>query len=133
METAGIIQETLSTTASIKVHTPEPTLALRERWYGDMDMTTDDNYPLCWQDDAAAPDHGEHSKHKVEGPQSVCDRVTRFIVEQIEPKIEGKVVILVCHGDVCQIMATAFMNIEPWRHREIKHVDTANWRDTWEL
>lgn len=96
-------------------------------------MTSDDHYDVCWADDAATPDHGEHSAHNVEAPTAVCDRATRFIVDEIEARMEGKVVILVCHGDICQIAATAFMRIEPWRQREIKHVNTAEWRDTLEL
>ncbi|CAO3589029.1 unnamed protein product [Absidia cylindrospora] len=118
METAAIIQETLNNNVlnNTKIQDPTPTLSLRERWYADYDMTNDDNYKLCWVDDETAPDHGEHSKHGVEGPASVSERTTRFIVETVEATMEGKTVILVCHGDVCQITATAFMHIEPWRH-----------------
>ncbi|KAI8097720.1 histidine phosphatase superfamily [Halteromyces radiatus] len=137
METAAIIQETLNHQVTFNkdnmVQDPTPNLQLRERWFGDFDMTSDDNYHICWQDDGLAPDHGEHSKHNVESCTAVCDRATQFIVDEIEANMEGKIVILVCHGDICQITATAFMHIEPWRQREIKHVETAEWRDTKEL
>ncbi|KAI9486692.1 MAG: histidine phosphatase superfamily [Benjaminiella poitrasii] len=131
VETAEIIQGVLNDTVlGGKLAAPIRELELRERWYGKLDMTTDKNYELCWIDDAADPDHGEHSQYGIESPTSVCDRTTRFIVDKIESQMEGKTVILVAHGDVCQIMMTAFKQVEPWKHRQLKHVDTANWRDT---
>lgn len=133
VETAEIIQGVLNDTVlGGKVAAPIREMELRERWYGKLDMTDDKNYELCWIDDAS-PDHGEHSQYDIESPSHVCDRATKFIAEEIESKMEGKTVILVAHGDICQIMLTAFMRIEAWRHREIKHVDTANWRDTLQL
>ncbi|CDS07497.1 hypothetical protein LRAMOSA01446 [Lichtheimia ramosa] len=126
-QTAKIIRGVLNET--VPVPEPIPNIALRERFYGEYDMTSDENYKICWQDDATGPDHGEHSAKGVESPSSVCERTTRFIVEEIENKMEGKVVILVAHGDVCQIMQTGFMHTDAWRHREMEHVDTADWRD----
>ncbi|CEG67354.1 hypothetical protein RMATCC62417_03798 [Rhizopus microsporus] len=131
VETAEIIQGVLNDTVlQGKLGAPIKNLELRERWYGQFDMTNDDNYNICWADDAAAPDHGEHSQYDIESPSSVCDRATRFIVDEIESKMEGKTVILVAHGDICQIMLTAFKGTDAWRHREMEHVDTAHWRDT---
>ncbi|KAI9318961.1 histidine phosphatase superfamily [Dichotomocladium elegans] len=121
-QTADIIQSVLNASE------PIPNIELRERFYGEYDMTSDENYHLCWQDDASGPDHGEHSDKGVEAPSSVCDRTTQFIVDHIESKLENKTVILVAHGDVCQIMQTAFMRTDAWRHREMQHVDTADWR-----
>ncbi|CAO0792405.1 unnamed protein product [Mucor circinelloides] len=131
VETAEIIQGVLNDTVLHgKVAAPIREMELRERWYGKFDMTSDDNYELCWIDDAAEPDHGEHSQYDIESPSSVCDRATRFIVDKIENQMEGKIVILVAHGDICQIMLTAFAHTDAWKHRSLKHVDTANWRDT---
>lgn len=128
VETAEIIQGVLNETLDGKVQRPTKTLELRERWYGQFDMTTDENYKVCWVDDEADPDHGEHSQYGIESPSSVCERTSRFIVEEIEAKMENKIVILVAHGDVCQIMLTAFKGTDAWRHRELEHVDTAHWR-----
>ncbi|CAO3684997.1 unnamed protein product [Rhizopus stolonifer] len=119
VETAEIIQGVLNETLDGKVQTPTKSLELRERWYGQFDMTTDENYKVCWVDDEADPDHGEHSQYGIESPSSVCERTSRFIVEEIEAKMENKIVILVAHGDVCQIMLTAFKgtmlgDIEIW-------------------
>ena len=122
--TAQIFSKGLGITAE-----PTPNMALRERFYGKLDMTSDENYKLCWIDDNAAPDHGENSQYGIESTSSVVDRTTQFIVEEIEAKLEGQTVLLVAHGDVVQCMMTAFRHIEAWRHRELKHVDTANWRD----
>lgn len=130
VETAGIIQTVLNDTVLHgKVAPPTHNFALRERWFGDFDMTDDSNYEVCYVEDAK-PDHGENNKYHCESPSQVCDRATKFIAEEIEPKMEGKIVILVAHGDICQILQSAFMRIEPWRQRELKHVDTADWRDT---
>lgn len=131
VETAEIIYGVLKETHG-HVTAPVKEMELRERFYGDFDMTSDDNYHVCWDDDKAAPDHGENSQYKIESPSHVCDRASRFIAK-IESEMQGKIVILVAHGDICQIILTAFMRIEAWRHREIKHIDTANWRDTLEL
>lgn len=130
-ETAEIIRAVLNETEGVRPVVDEPiqTIELRERFYGEYDMTSDSNYKLCWQDDATGPDHGEHSAKGVESPSSVCNRTTQFIASEIEAKMQGKLVILVAHGDVCQIMQTAFMRTDAWRHREMEHVDTANWRD----
>lgn len=130
VETAEIIQGVLNDQRQADGHIAAPTreMELRERFYGDFDMTTDENYHVCWADDKAVPDHGEHSQYKIESPSQVCDRATKFIVEQIESQMQGKTVILVAHGDICQIILTAFMRIEAWRHREIEHVDTAQFR-----
>ncbi|KAG2232395.1 hypothetical protein INT48_007299 [Thamnidium elegans] len=132
IETAEIIQNVLNQTAlNGKIAGPIREMELRERYYGDYDMTSDDNYNLCWEDDKSST-HGENSKKFVESPSQVCDRATRFI-QKLENEHEGKIIILVAHGDICQIMLTAFKRIEAWRHREIEHVDTANFRDTLDI
>ncbi|KAI9254401.1 histidine phosphatase superfamily [Helicostylum pulchrum] len=128
VETAEIIQGVLNRTAlNGKIAGPIRDMELRERYYGDYDMTSDENYNLCWEDDKSST-HGENSKKFVESPSQVCDRATRFI-QKLENEHEGKIIILVAHGDICQIMLTAFKRIEAWRHREIEHVDTADFRD----
>ncbi|KAF7723768.1 hypothetical protein EC973_001681 [Apophysomyces ossiformis] len=126
-QTAEIIRSVLNETAQANIDSVTPNLALRERWYAEFDMTNDENYKVCWKDDEG-PDHGENSPYGIEAPSSVADRTTRFI-RDIEEQVEGKIVILVAHGDVCQIMQTAFYGWEAWQHRQMEHVDTANWRD----
>ncbi|KAI8388646.1 histidine phosphatase superfamily [Radiomyces spectabilis] len=128
-QTAEIFRSTLNETLSLNIAPATPNLSLRERFYGDYDMKSDENYKTCWADDATGPDHGEHSSSGVESPSSVCDRTTQFILDEIENKVQGKVVLLVAHGDVCQIMQTAFLSMEAYRHREVEHVETASWRE----
>ncbi|OAD76018.1 hypothetical protein PHYBLDRAFT_180483 [Phycomyces blakesleeanus NRRL 1555(-)] len=129
-QTAEIIRSVLNETVlDGKVAEPTPNLALRERWFGIFDMTHDDNYHRCWKEDNDAPDHGEHSKFGCESASSVADRATKFIVEEIENKMENKIVILVAHGDICQILQTSFLGMEAWQQRQIEHVETASWRD----
>ncbi|KAI8980402.1 hypothetical protein BDB01DRAFT_796293, partial [Pilobolus umbonatus] len=126
METAEIIRQVLDVKQGVI-----PAIQLRERWFGKFDMTSDSNYELCWDEDKLT--EGKSNRYDAELPSAVCDRATRFIMDEIETKVEGKVVILVAHGDICQILQTAFMRIDAWRQREIPHVDTAQWRDTLEF
>ncbi|ORX48811.1 hypothetical protein DM01DRAFT_1113312 [Hesseltinella vesiculosa] len=132
VETAAIISDTLNElvfTEKGAVAPVEHAYALRESYFGDFDMKPDSTYDIVWEEDNSAPDHGENSQYNVESPSSVCDRATRFIVEEIENKMQGKTVVLVCHGDICQITLCAAAHVEPWRQREVKHVNTAEWRD----
>ncbi|KAI9261087.1 histidine phosphatase superfamily [Sporodiniella umbellata] len=128
VETAAITRKILNEELKAEIGEATQVYELRERWYGEMDLRLDINYQVCWSDDHGVPDHGEDSAYGIESPRTVADRVTRFIAEEIESKFEGKTIVLISHGDVCQILLTAFRGDEPWKHRSIKHVDTANWR-----
>ncbi|CAO3674209.1 unnamed protein product [Umbelopsis vinacea] len=129
-QTAEILHSVLVSTSSLSgvdIPAPVSNIVLRERGYGDYELQSDSNYDLCWGEDASET-HGENSKHNVESPRSVAERAAEFIKE-IESKTQGKTVILVAHGDICQIIQTLFTEgAEPWQHRELEHVNTADWR-----
>ncbi|KAI8072375.1 histidine phosphatase superfamily [Gongronella butleri] len=135
-ETAAIFCDTLNNDAFAGKQVVAPATeayALRERWFGNYDMKSDDLYDECWAADAEEPDHGENSTHDVESPNAVCARATKFILDEIESKMQGKTVLLVAHGDIFQIMGAAFLRIEPWRQRQLAHVNTAEWRSVDQL
>jgi glucosyl-3-phosphoglycerate phosphatase len=102
---------------------------LRERGFGDWDGTTDENYARVWQDDAA---NANHTNGNVESVHSVMGRVTRCVrdwdatLEKIDDK--KRMVVLVAHGDVLQILQTAFAQWPGTQHRQIAHLETATLR-----
>ncbi|KAH8553771.1 histidine phosphatase superfamily [Umbelopsis sp. PMI_123] len=129
-QTADILHSVLVSTSSLSgtsIPAPEPNIVLRERGYGVYELQSDNNYEICWAEDASET-HGENSSSHVESPRSVAERAAGFIKE-IESKMQGKTVILVAHGDICQIIQTLFTEgFEPWQHRQLTHVNTADWR-----
>ena len=102
---------------------------LRERWFGEWDGSSDENYNKVWQDDA------EDSTHTIKGVESVhavIERTTRCILEwdKALSQIYGNrcMVILVAHGDVLQILQTAFEKKDGKLHRSLQHLETAQLR-----
>ena len=106
---------------------------LRERWFGDWDLTSDDNYNKVWVDDEKDP---SHVNGNVESVNAVTDRVTQCILEwdtklQLTGKEAGdnkRMVICVAHGDVLQILQTAFEKLDGSKHRSLPHLETATLR-----
>jgi glucosyl-3-phosphoglycerate phosphatase len=107
---------------------------LRERGFGLWDGTSDQNYSLVWNDDAI---DACHTKHNVESVHSVMERVTRCVVEwdgnlnlsRSDGVINNKtMVVVIAHGDVLQILQTAFAQWPGTHHRYIPHLETATLR-----
>jgi glucosyl-3-phosphoglycerate phosphatase len=96
----------------------------RERWFGEWDATDDTNYPNVWKDDAQDPNH---TVKGVECVNDVVARTTRCVCEWDE-RLERCMVICVAHGDVLQIMQTAFAKMDPSKHRTLEHLETAKLR-----
>ena len=63
----------------------------------------------------------------VESVMSVIDRTTSLI-EELEQKHDNCIIILVAHGDVLQILQTAFLDISPREHRKLPHLKQAEIR-----
>lgn len=97
---------------------------LRERWFGDWDGTSDDNYSRVWKDDATDPNH---TLKNVESVNAVVQRTTECIVEW-DDRVQKCFIICVAHGDVLQILQTAFAKIDGAQHRSLEHLDTATLR-----
>lgn len=100
------------------------TKALRERYFGDWDKTSHDNYTKVWDIDRQLVDTHHNN---VEPLNSVLERATRLIAE-IESQYQSKTVLLVSHGDILQILQAGMTGHSPTKHRELSHLETAEIR-----
>lgn len=98
--------------------------ALRERWFGDWDGGSDENYANVWKDDAVDP---SHTNGGVEAVNAVMDRTTACVIKWNE-KLNQHLIVLVAHGDVLQIAQTAFSKLDGSKHRTLEHLETATLR-----
>ncbi|KAL7571240.1 hypothetical protein ACA910_008898 [Epithemia clementina (nom. ined.)] len=114
---------------------------LRERWFGAWDGTSDSNYAKVWADDATGTDDHAEENHNnsvesdnVESVVSVRNRVLqglRAYEQRLQDDCEDTkkyMVLCVAHGDVLQILQTAYSNIEAHLHRTLPHLETATLR-----
>jgi len=106
---------------------------LRERGFGDLHATSDTNYQKVWTVDAKDPNHTEWN---VESINSVLQRTTDLVRELEDKTLYDPsdksafwVCVLVAHGDVLQILQTAFANINVKQHRSLLHLKTGVPRD----
>lgn len=97
---------------------------LRERYFGQYDGGSDSNYPRVWAMDRLDP---SQTGNNVESADAVMLRATELIVE-IEQKYRNLNVLLVSHGDILQILQTAFARLSARQHRDQDHLDTAEIR-----
>mmetsp|Transcript_20303 Transcript_20303/g.40528 ORF Transcript_20303/g.40528 Transcript_20303/m.40528 type:complete len:286 (-) Transcript_20303:29-886(-) len=108
---------------------------LRERWFGSLNGGPDTEYGNVWKHDAVNPDHNEFEAESV---NSVVRRTSDFVLEL--EKNFGEVpflsfgdpkkweCVLVAHGDVLQILQTAFNKVDGTNHRNLEHLETATIR-----
>jgi broad specificity phosphatase PhoE len=97
---------------------------LRERGFGDWDLTSDSNYDEVWKDDAFDP---THTLRGVESVSAVMDRVTECVLDW-DIRLEDFMVVCVAHGDVLQILQTSFSKLDGTKHRTLEHLETATLR-----
>jgi broad specificity phosphatase PhoE len=97
---------------------------LRERFFGTWDRQHHSNYEYVWAADALDP---AHKHHDVESTQEVLDRATSLI-DDLERDYSGQTILLVSHGDVLQILQTAFERIHSGSHRLLPHLETGEIR-----
>lgn len=98
---------------------------LRERYFGEWDLTSDSNYDNVWNDDAMDP---SHTRRGVESVNSVMNRVTECVLDW-ESRLQNQMVVCIAHGDVLQIMQTCFAKIDGSKHRTLEHLETASLRE----
>lgn len=112
--------------AKVPIHQDQVVLdtRLRERWFGDWDETSDINYEEVWKDDVR---DSSHTFGGVESVDSVMERATQCIAE-IDAQLENYMVVVVAHGDVLQILQTAFCKLDGTHHRSLEHLETARLR-----
>ena len=119
-ESAEIVRELLGSTNSLLFDQ-----RLRERNFGEWELTPDSAYPLVWAGDEINPDNDEKG---VESPNQVMARVTALVCEY-EEKISGVTMLLISHGDPLQILQTAFSKQDASEHRRQLHLETAEIRE----
>ena len=97
---------------------------LRERFFGRHDGGSDSIYPQVWALDRIDP---SHTRNEVESADAVMQRVTDLVVE-LEHDYRNINVLLVAHGDVLQILQTAFARLSAGQHRDQRHLNTGEIR-----
>jgi probable phosphoglycerate mutase len=109
---------------------------LRERYFGEWNGQPDHHYADVWTQDEI---DSAHTLHHVESVDSVMERTTALIIdldEKLTNALQEKQdlvppscsCILVAHGDVLQILQTAFHKCSGRRHRSLPHLETASLR-----
>ncbi|MFA9418888.1 MAG: histidine phosphatase family protein [Gammaproteobacteria bacterium] len=97
---------------------------LRERNFGDWELTSDSAYALVWAGDEINPDNADMG---VESPNQVMQRVSAMIYDY-ESKHSNATILMVSHGDALQILQTAFSKQDASTHRQLQHLQTAEIR-----
>lgn len=117
-ETADLAADTLG------VSRPELELGLRERYFGIWDGQSHDHYQAVWEEDVTE----ERSiDERVESTASVLHRGIE-VLKRLERTYQNEVILLVSHGDMLQILRTAFVGISHTRHRSLPHHETGEIR-----
>ena len=124
VETAETVRKTL-VEASMAVPDVILDKRLRERDFGGWDGTSDENYHKVWKDDAV---DSSHTNHGVESVDHVMRRSTACVEDWNARLPVNTTVVLVAHGDVLQILQTAFLKRDGRKHRSVEHLETAQLR-----
>ena len=118
-ETADIVRNVLSSPTAVV-----PCRQLRERYFGDLDGGSDTAYEEIWTRDALNPSHTELG---VESVMSILTR-TSALLESLERCHREQRLLLIAHGDVLQILQTAFAGLLPSQHRQLPPLQVAEIR-----
>ena len=97
---------------------------LRERNFGSLELGDDSGYDDVWREDAIDADS---ELNNVESINQVMSRVTAVIAEY-EANYTASLFLLVPHGDALQLLQTAFLKQPASRHRDLRHLQTAEIR-----
>eukprot|EP00744_Colponema_vietnamica_P023170 GILI01033468.1.p1 GENE.GILI01033468.1~~GILI01033468.1.p1 ORF type:complete len:238 (-),score=28.85 GILI01033468.1:68-781(-) len=131
VQTADIFLQVLSSGDGLKDRIlnqglkPDISPELRERNFGELELTSDAGYASVWEEDKTS----EHkNSREVEPVASVWARIS-VLLNKLEMAIpKPSVVILVSHGDTLQITQTAFACEPLSQHRGQQHLVQAEWR-----
>lgn len=117
-ESAQIVAEMLGCAQPIKDS------RLRERFFGDYEEMSSDNYPLIWKEDEENNNNGDKG---VESPLQVQERI-KSIIADLERTHRNADILLVSHGDSLQIAQTFFQGKQACEHRSLDHLGTGEVR-----
>ncbi|MFT5218442.1 MAG: broad specificity phosphatase PhoE [Planctomycetota bacterium] len=97
---------------------------LRERSFGELELCSDRRYAEVWSADQQQLNKSDIG---VETVESVLYRGLDLIFE-LEAEFNECSFLLIAHGDVLQIMQTAFARMPVHRHRDLPHLKTGELR-----
>ncbi|WP_287418378.1 histidine phosphatase family protein [Reinekea sp.] len=110
-QTAKLFADTLA------LPTPQSNIGLRERFFGAWEGKSDSNYPAIWAlDREPAPQRSAG----IETVEQVRQRGLG-VIEELEQHYQHEVILLVAHGDLLQILLTAFVGKPAHQHRTLAH------------
>jgi len=118
-ETANIVQKVIDTKNPVQFHSE-----LRERSFGNWNMTDISNYKKVWNNDL---DHPHLNNEKVETTSQVLTRAIS-VIDKMEKSYEQRTILLVGHGDVLQILMCHFYGIDVRFHRSLSFIKNAEIR-----
>ena len=104
---------------------PQLEVGLRERFFGCWEGLSDEHYQGVWQHDQTAEMSSKESvtADNVELVEQVLQRGLK-VLEKLEQQYLDQVILLVSHGDMLQILRTAFVGKPAWQHRSLPHHQT---------
>lgn len=118
-ETAEIVKSILGCSAELHL---EP--KLRERDFGQWELTDHKNYETVWRNDIS---HPQKKINDVETVNKVLERCLS-VIEDLENKHRNRTILLVGHGDVLQVLLSYQHNIDPRFHRSLSSIGNADIR-----
>ena len=105
---------------------PQPQIdtGLRERFFGVLEGQTHEHYQQVWFEDAQG---GSPSEHKIESTHQVRQRALE-VLRHLDSRFSDECILLVSHGDILQILRTAFVGAAAAQHRSLEHHETGEIR-----
>lgn len=119
IESANIMHSVISTSSPIVI---EP--LLRERDFGQWELSDDSYYNNVWQQDIKSPNTRVNN---VESVQQTLSRGLQ-VIKKLESMHQEKKILLVGHGDVLQILLAYYHQIDPRFHRSLNPIANADIR-----
>ncbi|HSG03257.1 MAG TPA: histidine phosphatase family protein [Marinobacterium sp.] len=93
---------------------------LRERYFGVWDGDSHTHYQNVWRADGLG---GVPEDQQVESASAVLERGLG-VLSRLEASLSDETILLVSHGDMLQILRTAFLGVSPFKHRDLAHHET---------
>jgi len=106
---------------------PRTNTLLRERYFGDLDGKNDSHYTQVWANDEQQPDKEQYKAQGEQRVETVSHVLKRGLdlLSSLENSHQNEIILLVSHGDMLQILQTAFANKPAHLHRQLPHHETA--------
>jgi probable phosphoglycerate mutase len=118
VQTAEIIREALGAAPVVFDE------RLRERFFGEREGLSHENYAATWKNDASDPNQAHNGAETV---GEVLERM-QAVISSLEEAYSGRKIILVSHGDPLMILLSSFAGVGPGQHRSLPYIGTAEIR-----